>query len=111
VKPLTVKLAADDLARLDARAKAAGEKRSAHARRLLAAALRGAGDLDAARERPVTTPPAGPAVSAEVRKAVWALIVALSPDLDEDHALDFVRTYLDGPHDAVGYVPRAGGGP
>ncbi len=101
MKAFSLKLDDGDLALLAARAAAAGEKPATHARRLLLAALK-SGATPAA-----PTPPAGgpaaPAPADGLRRAVWCLLVALSPDLDEDRARAFVEAYFDAPA-APGYA-------
>ena len=104
LKPLSVKLSEDDLKLLTAKAVEAGEQPSTHARRLLQAALRtetvAATDFTPAK-LPVVTPITAP--DERLRRAIWCLLVGLSPDLDEDQARAFVETYFDPPA-APGYV-------
>lgn len=109
MKAFSLKLGDDDLALLAARAAAAGEKPATHARRLLLAALKSG--ASPATPTPPTGGPAAPAAPADgLRRAVWCLLVALSPDLDEDRARAFVEAYFDAPV-APGYAPRRGAKP
>ncbi len=96
MKTLTVKLDDADFARLEASARAAKAARATHARQLLLAALAG-GPPPA--EADLGPPPADD----PVRRAVWALLVALSDRLDEDAAAEFVRDYFDAAGPEVGY--------
>ncbi len=101
MKAFSVKLDDGDLALLAARAAAAGEKPATHARRLLLAALK-SGASPAAPTSPAGRPAAPPPADG-LRRAVWCLLVALSPDLDEDRARAFVEAYFDAPA-APGYA-------
>lgn len=103
MKAFSVKLDDGDLALLAARAAAAGEKPATHARRLLLAALK-SGASPAALAPPAGGPaPPEPPLADGLRRAVWCLLVALSPDLDEDRARAFVEAYFDAPA-APGYA-------
>lgn len=97
MKAFSLKLEDGDLALLAARAAAAGEKPATHARRLLLAALR-----SGASPAPGPAPPVPPRADG-LRRAVWCLLVGLSPDLDEDRARAFVEAYFDAPA-APGYA-------
>jgi hypothetical protein len=105
LKPLSVKLSEDDLKLLAAKAAEAGEQPSTHARHLLQAALRT--ETVAAKDFTLQKMPvAAPIIASDerLRRAIWCLLVGLSPDLDEDQARAFVETYFDQPM-APGYVP------
>lgn len=108
MKNLSVKLREEDHERLAVHAAAVGETPSAYARRLLVGAMQN--ELVPAAS--VAQPDAVPALGSteDLRKAVWALIVALSHTLDEEKAAEFVADYFDGAA-SVGYRPRAEGKP
>lgn len=107
MKGITVKLAEEDLKLLEIHAVAAGEKPSAFARKLLLQALRG-GQTQAGETNPAPSE-TGHVGGDDVRKAVWCLICALSPDLNEDRAAEFVSRYFDAAP-AMGYRPAVGEG-
>lgn len=94
MKAFTVKVSDELLAELKRQAGAAGMLPGSYARQLLTHALSGASELSA--PRPGHRPAGAAELDVErlVRQAVWAVIVALSPDLDEEDAMKFVRTYL-----------------
>ena len=106
MKGLSVKLPDEDLKLLAARAAAAGEQPSTHARRLLQAALKSQALPVAEPAPPSLAVPPSPAADDRFRRAVWCLLVGLSPDLDEDGARAFVEAYFDAPA-APGYTPPA----
>jgi hypothetical protein len=76
------RLAEEEHQLLAAYARARGQSPGQAARDLTLAGLRGG-------------PPAPPTFTSTVRKAAYSIIVALSPDLDEDAAERFLREVYD----------------
>lgn len=104
MKGLSVKLPDEDLKLLAARAAVAGEQPSTHARRLLQTALKSqASPIDEQAPTSLAVP-TSPVANDRLRRAVWCLLVGLSPDLDEDRARAFIEAYFDAPN-APGYAP------
>ena len=106
MKSFSMKLGEDDLALLAAQAAAAGEKPASYARRLLQSAIRSE-PHSSPKPKPEAVPVRVPERH-DLRRALWCILVALSADLDEDKAREFIETYFDAPK-APGYAPAKGG--